>query len=159
MKYKQLTKDQRCQIWVLKSIGKQSQKEIAILVGTSPGTISRELKRNSGSRGYRHGQAHAKAMERRGNASACPKRMTPQVIRLVERYLRERWSPEQIAGVLSKNGIPISYESIYGQTKNPTVTCIRIFDVEGKSITTEVLKRQEEAVFLIGLALNVVRQS
>jgi IS30 family transposase len=39
--------------------------------------------------------------------------MTSEVIRLVEKYLRERWSPEQIAGVLAANGIPISYESIY----------------------------------------------
>lgn len=62
--YKQLTYEQRCQIEVLKKIGLK-QEDIADAVGVSQSTISRELNRNTGLRGYRHKQAQAKADERR----------------------------------------------------------------------------------------------
>ena len=43
----------------------KSQAEIARTIGFSQGTISKELKRNSGRRGYRPKQAQAKALERK----------------------------------------------------------------------------------------------
>ena len=54
--YQQLTYEQRCQISALKKRG-CSQREIAETVGTSQSTVSRELARNTGNRGYRHRQA------------------------------------------------------------------------------------------------------
>ena len=39
--------------------------------------------------------------------------MLPEVIAKIEEKLLEKWSPEQIAGVLKDNNIMISYESIY----------------------------------------------
>lgn len=112
MEYRHLTYEQRCQIYTLKSIGK-SQKEIAEYVGVCASTISRELSRNAGLRGYRHQQADAKAVERRHKASSRPTRMYPQVVEFIEEKLREKWSPDQISGLLKANGVQVSHERIY----------------------------------------------
>jgi len=47
-----LTQDQRCQVYALKKSG-LSQTDIAIEIGASPGTPSREPTRNKGLHGYR----------------------------------------------------------------------------------------------------------
>ena len=67
--YIQLTQEQRYQISAMKKIG-NSQKEIAADIGVHKGTISRELRRNTGERGYRPKQAHEKALGRRSKAQA-----------------------------------------------------------------------------------------
>lgn len=110
--YKQLTYEQRCQIEALKKSG-MSQQSIAELVGTTQSTISRELRRNRGQRGYRHKQAHRLAIERRVGAAKSVK-MTPEMVRRVEQKLRENWSPEQISGWLAtERGESLSHERIY----------------------------------------------
>ena len=58
--YKQLSQAQRYQIEILKKAGK-NQKEIAALMGIWESTISRELKRNQGKKGYRPKQTQIKA--------------------------------------------------------------------------------------------------
>jgi IS30 family transposase len=84
------------------------------LIGVSPSTISRELKRNTGEREYRFKQASRKAEERRYLASSSVRKMTPNLISLIEQHLRDdQWSPEQISGRLSHSGIGISHETIY----------------------------------------------
>jgi len=112
MEYNHLTSEQRCQIYTLRSIGK-NQKEIAEHLEVSPSTISREIRRNSGLKGYRNQQADFKARERRTTASSRPKCMLRSVIEFIEEKLREKWSPDQISGVLKANGTPISHERIY----------------------------------------------
>jgi IS30 family transposase len=62
--YQQLTQEQRYQIYALKKMGHQ-QPEIANCIGVDKSTISRELTRNQGQRGYRPKQAHNLAMSRR----------------------------------------------------------------------------------------------
>jgi len=110
--YKQLTYEQRCQIEVLNKSG-MTQQEIADAVETSQPTVSRELKRNTGQRGYRHKQAQGKAEERRHNASKSVK-MTELMIARIELKLSEKWSPEQISGWLSdEHGETLSHERIY----------------------------------------------
>ncbi len=110
--YKQLTYEQRCQIEVLNKSG-MNQQEIADAVGTSQSTVSRELKRNTGQRGYRHKQAQGKAEERRHNAGKSVK-MTELMIARIELKLSEKWSPEQISGWLSDEyGETLSHERIY----------------------------------------------
>ena len=61
-KYKQLTEVQRYQIEALNKAQKE-QKEIAEIIGVSASTICRELKRNTGLRGYRPRQAHSLAIK------------------------------------------------------------------------------------------------
>lgn len=110
--YEQLTYEQRCQISVLMKRN-YSQREIAISVGTSQGTISRELARNTGQKGYRHKQAQEKCNERR-MAAAKPTKMTPQMIDVIDSKVRIEWSPEQISGwFLEEHEDFISHESIY----------------------------------------------
>jgi len=65
--YAQLTQEQRYQIYALKQTG-HSPLEIAAVIRVHKSTVSRELKRNRGKRGYRPQQAHGLAMERRQKA-------------------------------------------------------------------------------------------
>lgn len=110
--YKQLTYDKRCQIYILNKSG-FGQQSIADSLEVSQGTISRELKRNRGDRGYRHPQAQHKTDERRAQATKAYK-MTPDMIRLITTKLRIKWSPEQISGwLLAERKVRLSYETIY----------------------------------------------
>ena len=112
--YHQLTEIQRYQIEALKK-AKNKQKDIALIIGISASTISRELKRNTGQRGYRPKQAHDKAVTRRKEASKAIK-MTAEVVSSIESRIRLEWSPEQISGwLLEASGIAISHERIYQQ--------------------------------------------
>ena len=108
MTYTQLTQEQRYQIQALLKM-EHSQTEIADTLGVHRSTISREMQRNRGKRGYRPKQAHQFALERRKKAR---KRITADIWALVEEKLRQDWSPEQIAGRF-KEGIAISHEYIY----------------------------------------------
>ena len=64
MSYTQLAQGERYQIYALKKAG-HDQAEIAKIMGRDPGTISRELRRNRGLKGYRPRQAHHLALMRR----------------------------------------------------------------------------------------------
>ncbi len=57
MNYTQLTYEQRYQIKALLEMG-HNQTQIAECLGTHKSTISREIHRNQGQRGYRPKQAH-----------------------------------------------------------------------------------------------------
>ena len=110
--YKQLDQAQRYQIYAYRKVGK-SHSEIAQEIGVDPATISRELRRNQGARGYRPHQAHQKALARRQNASKSIK-MTTEVIDWIEEKLCQDWSPEQISGPMKHRGsFSISHERIY----------------------------------------------
>ena len=109
--YTQLTQEERYQIHALMKAG-HGQAEIARVLGRSKSTISRELRRNRGLRGYWPVQAHRLAVERR--QKHCHARIATQTWRRVERLLREDWSPEQISLWLrQEKAIRISHEWIY----------------------------------------------
>ena len=111
MTYRQLTREQRYQIYALKKAA-HSRTEIAAIVGVHKSTVSRELKRNSGRRGYRPRQAHESATAR--HLAAYRPRISPRTWARVERLLRHEWSPEQIAGRLRLERRPaVSHERIY----------------------------------------------
>lgn len=111
--YKHVTRDQRCQIYALMSRG-ISFHQIAKQIGLSPSTISREVKRNAGQRGYRQDQADKIAAERRSNASRQPKKMTKELKSAIVEKINLGWSPEQISGRLKlDNFAQISHEAIY----------------------------------------------
>ena len=105
--YRHLTYAERCQIHALMKSG-HSNGAIARQLGRSPSSVSREIRRNGGARGYRHAQAQRKAEARRVAASSVPRRMTPDLWRMVEERLAEGWSPERISGRLRKEGEPMA---------------------------------------------------
>jgi IS30 family transposase len=94
-KCQKLTYEQRWQISVINRSG-MSQKSIANINGISQPTISLELARNSGQRGYRHKQTPEKAKQRRQSAIKPSKRLLPLVALNVSK-LKLACSPEQIA--------------------------------------------------------------
>jgi IS30 family transposase len=89
---------------------------IAAVLGVHPGTISRELTRNAGLRGYRPKQAQQKALHRRFTARKAVK-MTPETIDYIECKLRQEHSPEQISERMKCDrhwdGSTVSHERIY----------------------------------------------
>jgi IS30 family transposase len=104
MNYTHLTREERYQIYALKKAG-QTQSQIARILARSESTISRELNRNSGGRGYRPKQANRKATERRAiNA----RRVDNETWQFAKAMLQEQWSPEQISGHAN-----ISTETVY----------------------------------------------
>lgn len=109
--YTQLTREERYQIYVLRQAG-HKQCEIAVLLNRDKSTISRELRRNRGLRGYRPGQAHTKAIARRVEQTR--PRFSSPLWPVVERLIRQDWSPEQISGRLEmEHDSTISHETIY----------------------------------------------
>ncbi len=109
-----LSYEERCQIYAHLQ-NRLSKRKIAILMGRNPSVISREIRRNSGKRGYRFKQAHSMAIKRRVDANSNPSKMTSSTIVLIKKILEKNdASPVQISGFLRKNhGIIISHESIY----------------------------------------------
>jgi len=91
--YAQLTQRQRCQIFALLKIG-HLQTEIAKAIGVHKSTISREIRRNRGRRGYRPKQAHQYAIARRDKAKS---RITDEDWELIEELISLDWSPEQVS--------------------------------------------------------------
>lgn len=110
--YFHLTYEQRCQICTLKKRG-DSVPSIAKELGVDRSTIRREILRNSGKKGYHYQQAHEKSKKRRSEVPNPNRKMTPQLIVLINKDLRLQWSPVQIAGRLKMKGILISHETIY----------------------------------------------
>ena len=114
-KYRQLTEEDRIEIYAMKQAGKE-QNMIAAELGVHPSTISRELSRNTGLRGYRPKQAHQKALQRRFNACKAVK-MTPETIGYIECKLAQEHSPEQVAERMKLDpgwsGPTVSHERIY----------------------------------------------
>ncbi len=97
--YRHLTFDGRCRIYATGK-GGLSDGAIAGRPGRHPATISREIRRNGGGRGYRQGQAWRKATERRSGASSVPGKLTEGRRAKVVAKLEEGWSPEQVPGRL-----------------------------------------------------------
>jgi transposase, IS30 family len=102
MAYQQLTQEQRYQIHAFLKAA-FSQSYIARELGVDKSTISRELKRNRGQRGYRPKQAQPFADARR-KAKANATRITAETWQRVEADLRKDWSPEQVSGARKAQG-------------------------------------------------------
>ena len=89
----QLTQEESYQIEALLKAG-HPQSGIATVLKRDKPTISREVRRNCGLRGYRPKQAQRLALARR-EARAKP-RLDPGTWEWVESLLCEEWSPEQL---------------------------------------------------------------
>ncbi len=96
----------------------QSIRSIAGLMGRSPSTVSREIRRNGGDDDYRAAEADERAWERARRPKRCQLVKHPPLRRVVARKLSINWSPEQIASWL-KRAYPkdpsyhVSHETIY----------------------------------------------
>ncbi len=96
----------------------RSLRSIALRLGRSPSTISRELRRNGGRRSYRAHRADQAAWDRARRPKPCKLAENPPLARLVARQLQRLWAPQQIAGWL-KHEYPddetkqVSHETIY----------------------------------------------
>lgn len=87
--------------------------DIAKEIGVHKSTISRELKRNKGKKGYRPKQANNKASSRRSQAPKCIK-LTAGLVTRINELIQYDLSPEQVSGRLKrKDNIKISHETIY----------------------------------------------
>ena len=111
--YTHLTREERYQIYALLKAG-HSQAEIADLLNRSNSTISRELARNCGKRGYRPKQAHIKAIDRRAiNA----RRIDEETWQFAQEMLLQEWSPEQISGHAEISPETV-YQRVYADKRN-----------------------------------------
>lgn len=115
MSYKHLTMNERYLINAYRRI--KTQKEIANMIGVHPSTISRELKRGSGTSGRVYfpigSQDRATKVQREKSKQANLK-LTKETILLIQKYLKKEYSPEQVAATLQiKHTINISYVTIY----------------------------------------------
>ena len=112
MSYQQLTLEERAMISGFCK-ARFSISEIAHELNRHKSTISREIQRNTGKRGYRPKQAEEMAIARRKSAYKAIK-WTPEIEDEVSNKLKEKWSPEQISAWLKKNkSIMISHQRIY----------------------------------------------
>jgi transposase, IS30 family len=91
---------------------------IARRLGRATSTVTRELARNGGRCGYRAARADARALDQARRPKQAKLAGSPRLRAEVERRLRERWSPQQIAARLRLDfpddpEMRVSHETIY----------------------------------------------
>ena len=117
MSYHQITYEERYTLGLLRRQG-LSPATIARVLGRHRSTVLREVRRNRKAydHGYRPQLADWYARGRRSR-SRRNSQFKSSDFRIVERLLRKKWSPEQIAGRLREDGtLSISHETIYRYT-------------------------------------------
>ena len=112
MSYQQLTDDERYQIKACLQLH-MNQISIAKLLNRSPATISREIRRNTGKRGYRPKQANDQATARRLSAKKHVK-LTEALKADIVQLIKQELSPEQVCDYLVLHGkTKLHHETIY----------------------------------------------
>lgn len=113
--YNHLTKHERDQIAVMHA-QRQSHSEIALRLGRSKSTISREIKRNKNNQGYYLSCfAQDKSDLRKHKAHKRERIKNPKVKKYVIEKIKLGWSPDIIAGRLKLEhpSLSVSHETIY----------------------------------------------
>lgn len=90
------------------------QKDIATAIGVGLSTITRELRRNSGSRrkyNWNTAQSNATCHKHRHPGNHAVKEQTRT--KVISLLVTKQWSPRQISGRLTLEGRNISHETIY----------------------------------------------
>ena len=95
---------------------RRSIRQIAHRLGRSPSTVSREIRRNGGSRAYRANRADKCAWERALRAKPCRPALHSKLRWRVAQKLALQWSPEQISGWL-KRVFPTDQDTCRYRTK------------------------------------------
>lgn len=112
MSYTHLSLEERYYIEIQKKRG-ESANNIAKALTRSQPTISREITRNTGLRGYRHQQADDLAVSRHQEKAKAIK-LTGEIKAKINAYIEQDWSPEQIVGRLKKDDVvKLHHETIY----------------------------------------------
>ena len=140
MSYSELSVEERATIQIGHSQG-LSLRRIASLIDRSPSTISRELRRNRDASGQYTARVAQQRMQARRQVCRPARKLLPGTERfdLVIHMLRERLSPEQIAGKLRHMNIPslrdayVCRETIYnaiyalpvGELRKELIICLR----------------------------------
>ena len=98
--------------------GGEGVRTMARRLGRAPSTVSRELARNGGRRGYRAHAADAAAYRRAQRPKAAKLSADRRLREEVERGLAQGWSPQQIAARLvvdfpDEAAMRVSHETIY----------------------------------------------
>lgn len=113
MSYHQITREER---YTISALRKQDFATAAIAeqIGRDRSTVYREIRRNRCNDGhYRPSKAESRTHTRR-SLSRRNRHFTDGDFDLIESYLRNDWSPEQVSGYLkSKGHLSISHETIY----------------------------------------------
>ena len=111
-KYRRIKYEDRCQIYALSKRG-SSQESIAEVLGVSQSAVSRRFTAIVVSAAI--GSSKRKPRLKHGRRyEVSPVSLTVPTRRKIEAKLRQmRWSPEQISGWLSEQGIKLSHERIY----------------------------------------------
>ena len=112
-----LTFEERCVIEAMLSVG-ALQSDIAERLQRSPGTISREISRNRGSRRYGARSAQSRADLRARRPKETKLSSSPRLCAQVQTRLEEEHSPQQIAHRLRRDfpddpEMRVSHETIY----------------------------------------------
>lgn len=99
-------------------VAKQSLRSIARNLRRAPSTISREVRRNGGSKHYRAATSDAHAWDRALRPKLCKLVGNDYLCRMISTKLHRKWSPQQIAGWLMREHPDdedkrISHETIY----------------------------------------------
>lgn len=81
----------------------KSIRKIAAVMGRSPSTISRELRRNATTRGYMAHTAHRMSVARRARPRQTKLVADPTLREYVQVRLKKKWSPQQISNRLIKD--------------------------------------------------------
>lgn len=120
MNYRRVTHEDRLVMKTCLDVG-LTQSQIADKTGFDKSTISREIARNTGGRGYRPKQAQRLCDERQLYRLR-PKKMTPEMVSRIRGKLEIKWSPEQISNRLKQEGLSsVSAETIYQYIYKDTV--------------------------------------
>jgi IS30 family transposase len=116
----------------------QSFCAIARAIGRDPSTVSREVGGKGGRRGYRAWRAHREAERRARRPKAAKLASCPRLRAVVEEWLEQWWSPEEIARHLRREFpddpmMRVSHETIYqslyvqgrGALRRELAACLR----------------------------------
>jgi IS30 family transposase len=126
-----LSEDERVQIADLDLAG-VCVRAIARELGRAPSTISRELRRNSDTRGghYRPHAAQRRAWQRRARPKVSKLAAQPTLRERVQHYLGAlRWSPEQISARLRRDRPDDPTMNVSHETIAPAGPCANRVDV------------------------------
>jgi IS30 family transposase len=134
-----LSVDERIEIADLRREG-LGVRQIAVKLGRSPSTVSRELRRNAhpGSADYRPWAAQRRAARRRARPKLGKLAQNPALRAEIASGLRRRWSPEQISKRLrlrfpDRPEMHVTHETVYqalyvqgrGELRRELAKCLR----------------------------------